>query len=117
MRARVFAALLALGWLLSLPSPVSLPGGAGMGGKAQAETVILTGPVVRFVDGDTVWVRLTDRVEKVRYIGIDTPEVHHPTRGEQPGGREATDVNRRLIGGKRCASSPTCSSATATGGS
>lgn len=100
MRARVFAALLALGWVLSLPSPVSLPGGAGLDGKAQAETVILTGPVVRFVDGDTVWVRLTDRVEKVRYIGIDTPEVHHPTRGKQPGGREATDVNRRLIGGK-----------------
>lgn len=44
--------------------------------------------------------RLTDRVEKVRYIGVDTPEVHHPTRGEQPGGREATEINRRLVGDK-----------------
>ncbi|HZP38926.1 MAG TPA: thermonuclease family protein [Methylomirabilota bacterium] len=54
--------------------------------------------VVRAVDGDTIYVRLAGGVEKVRYIGIDTPEVHHPTRGEEPGGREATAVNRRLLG-------------------
>jgi len=54
--------------------------------------------VVRTVDGDTIYVRLARGVEKVRYIGIDTPEVHHPTRGEEPGGREATEVNRRLLG-------------------
>jgi micrococcal nuclease len=53
---------------------------------------------VRTVDGDTVHVRLAGRVEKVRYIGIDTPEVHHPTRGEEPGGRAATEINRRLVG-------------------
>jgi micrococcal nuclease len=54
--------------------------------------------VVRTVDGDTVWVRLASGIEKVRYIGIDTPEVHHPTRGEEPGGRAATDINRGLVG-------------------
>jgi micrococcal nuclease len=37
-------------------------------------------------------------VEKVRYIGIDTPEVNHPTRGEEPGGRAATAINRGLVG-------------------
>ncbi|MGH7349819.1 MAG: thermonuclease family protein [Candidatus Rokuibacteriota bacterium] len=42
-------------------------------------------------------VRLVDRVEKVRYIGINTPEVHHPKRGEEPGGRAATEMNRRLV--------------------
>jgi len=56
------------------------------------------GTVVQTVDGDTVHVRLADRVEKVRYIGIDTPEVHHPTRGEEPGGRAATEINRGLVG-------------------
>ena len=61
-------------------------------------TEALTGTVVRTVDGDTVHVRLGDRVEKVRYIGIDTPEVHHPTRGAEPGGRAASAVNRRLVG-------------------
>jgi micrococcal nuclease len=61
----------------------------------------LEGIVVRIVDGDTIHVRLTDRVEKVRYIGVNTPELHHPTRGEEPGGREAREVNRGLVEGRR----------------
>ncbi len=36
----------------------------------------------------------------MRYIGVNTPEVHHPTKGEQPGGREATEVNRSLVQGQ-----------------
>ena len=56
---------------------------------------------MRVVDGDTIHVKIGERVEKVRYIGMNTPEVHHPTRGEEPGGREATEVNRRLVAGKR----------------
>jgi micrococcal nuclease len=61
----------------------------------------LEGLVIRIVDGDTIHVRLADRVEKVRYIGVNTPELHHPTRGEEPGGREARDVNRGLVEGRR----------------
>lgn len=62
----------------------------------------LTGTVTRVVDGDTIWVALAadGRVEKVRYIGMDTPELHHPARGEESGGREAADLNRRLVLGK-----------------
>jgi micrococcal nuclease len=60
----------------------------------------LEGPVVRVVDGDSIHVRLGTRVEKVRYIGIDTPEVRHPTRGEEPGGREASAMNNALVGGR-----------------
>jgi micrococcal nuclease len=59
------------------------------------------GKVVRVVDGDTIHVKLGERVEKVRYIGVNTPEIHHPTRGEEPGGRQAAEVNRRLVGGRR----------------
>jgi len=59
-----------------------------------------TAAVVRIVDGDTIYVRFDGHDEKVRYIGMDTPETHHPTRGEEPGGREATEVNRRLVEGK-----------------
>ncbi len=58
------------------------------------------GTVVRVVDGDTIHVRIGARVEKVRYIGVNTPEVHHPTKGEEPGGREAAQVNRRLVEGQ-----------------
>jgi micrococcal nuclease len=60
----------------------------------------MAGAVVRVVDGDTVHVRLGDRVEKVRYIGIDTPETHHPRRGVEAGGRAATRVNHRLVGNR-----------------
>ncbi len=60
----------------------------------------LGGTVVRVVDGDTIHVRIDAGVAKVRYIGVNTPEVHHPTKGEEPGGREAAEVNRRLIEGK-----------------
>jgi micrococcal nuclease len=61
----------------------------------------LEGTVVRVVDGDTIHVRLGERLEKVRYIGVNTPEVHHPTRGEEPGGRAAAGVNGQLLNGRR----------------
>jgi len=60
----------------------------------------LAGRVVRVVDGDTIHVRIGDRVEKIRYIGINTPEVHHPRKGQEPGGREAAWVNAELVLGK-----------------
>jgi micrococcal nuclease len=68
---------------------------------AWSAPATLEGMVERVVDGDTIHVRLGARVEKVRYIGINTPEVHHPTKGEELGGREATEINRRLVEGKR----------------
>ena len=67
-------------------------------GAVAAGTI--EGTVVRVVDGDTIYVQL-DRVEKIRYIGVNTPEIHHPSMGEEPGGREAAEVNRGLVGGRR----------------
>jgi micrococcal nuclease len=92
MRARALVVLLALASLLAVVSPSLGPF------PSPAPPEELGGTVVRTVDGDTIYVRLAGGVEKVRYIGIDTPEVHHPTRGEEPGGRAATEVNRRLLG-------------------
>jgi micrococcal nuclease len=66
-----------------------------------AEGRTLYGTVVSVVDGDTIRVQVGNAVETVRYIGINTPEVHHPTRGEQPGGREALQLNHGLVGGRR----------------
>jgi micrococcal nuclease len=68
---------------------------------APAVATTLRASVVRVVDGDTIEVRLGDRLESVRYIGVNTPEVRHPKRGEEPGGREATAVNRQLVAGKQ----------------
>jgi micrococcal nuclease len=67
---------------------------------AQPAGRVLRGVVLRVVDGDTIHVQLDGRVEKVRYIGVNTPEVHHPTRGEEPGGQDAVTVNQALVGGR-----------------
>lgn len=97
MRARVLAVFLAVASLAVWPS-LSSPWAPSSTPRPDGQPGGLGGTVGRVVDGDTIYVRLASGVEKVRYIGIDTPEVHHPTRGEEPGGREATDVNRRLLG-------------------
>jgi len=61
----------------------------------------VTGRVVWVVDGDTIHVRLGRRLEKVRYIGVNAPEIPHPRKGFAHGGRKAREVNRRLVGGRR----------------
>lgn len=53
--------------------------------------------VKRVVDGDTI--ELVDG-RKVRYIGVDTPELHHPTKGVQCFGKEAMEKNKELVEGK-----------------
>ena len=75
---------------------------AGLGSLAAAASPALTGRVVKLVDGDTIWVDVgAGRIEKVRYIGVNTPELRHPQRGVEPGSHEAHAVNRRLVEGKR----------------
>jgi micrococcal nuclease len=54
--------------------------------------------VIRVYDGDTIKI---DNGESVRYIGIDTPETHHPYRPVEFLGKEATEVNKNLVGGKK----------------
>lgn len=43
------------------------------------------------VDGDTIKVILDDKKTTVRFLAIDTPETKHPTKGEQPFGKEASN--------------------------
>lgn len=50
--------------------------------------------VLKVIDGDTIEV---EKLGKVRYIGIDTPETKHPSRGPEPYGREACEANKRLV--------------------
>jgi micrococcal nuclease len=53
---------------------------------------------VRVVDGDTI---VLEGRERVRYIGIDTPETKHPKKPVERMGEEAAAANRRLVEGKR----------------
>jgi len=66
---------------------------------ALAETI--HGTVVTVFDGDTVEVAFGNgRLEKVRYLLIDTPELHHPKRGVEEFGLEAALANRDLVLGR-----------------
>lgn len=53
--------------------------------------------VVRVVDGDTIVVDLKGKLHSVRYIGIDTPETHHPTDGADYWGFEASEANQAFV--------------------
>ncbi len=72
-----------------LPAPVA----------SQNDSAVVQ--VVLVIDGNTIQVCCVfgDR-EKVRYIGINTPEIHHPMKGIEPFGKEAAEANRKLVDGK-----------------
>ncbi len=49
------------------------------------------------VDGDTAKFELNGEKIKVRFLGIDTPETVHPTKGEEPFGREASNFTEEKL--------------------
>jgi micrococcal nuclease len=57
--------------------------------------------VSRVVDGDTIEVRIGDRIEDVRYIGVDTPETVKPGTPVQCFGPRASAFNHRLVERRR----------------
>ncbi len=67
--------------------------GAGAGGDV--------GRVVKVVDGDTIHVQVGAVREKVRYIGVDTPETKDPRRPVQCFGQKASDFNAGLVADER----------------
>ena len=87
----VAAALLAGGGALRLED---------LGGGGGAERDLGRARVLRVVDGDTILVRLDGRRERLRYIGVDTPESVTPDRPVECYGRAAAEENRRLVGGR-----------------
>ena len=58
---------------------------------------ILAGQVLDVVDGNTIRVNLGDRVETVRYIGINAKQTTQPAKAPSQSGEDVTDVNRQLV--------------------
>ena len=54
------------------------------------------------VDGDTVRVNYEGSLIKVRMVGVDAPEINHPTIGEEPFGWEATDFLKGNVSDRIC---------------
>jgi micrococcal nuclease len=60
-----------------------------------------TAPVVtRVIDGDTIEVNIDGTIYKMRYIGIDTPELDDERPEFRALAQEATRLNRQLVEGE-----------------
>lgn len=106
------------GYLGSNPSPGARIKFFMLGGKKLVLILLIGGAVLaagffkwrassaseylveRVVDGDTFVVRQNGRTEKVRLIGVDTPETVDPRRPVQCFGKEASDYAKHLLTGK-----------------
>ncbi len=66
----------------------------GLARLAEAEWRLVT----RVVDGDTI---IVGARERVRLIGVDTPETKHPQKPVEYFGREATAFTKKMVQGKR----------------
>ncbi len=75
-----------------------LSGASARAGGGNFAGQVRTAVVQRVVDGDTV---VLDTRERVRYIGMDTPELHHPRKPVQAYAREAMEFNRNLVEGRK----------------
>ena len=57
--------------------------------------------VVEVIDGDTIRAEIGDKIEIVRLLGINTPEVENPYRHQECFGPEASEETKKLLTGKR----------------
>ena len=70
-------------------------------GRGEPEaTTFGRAQVLRVVDGDTIHVRLDGRTERVRYIGVDTPESVKPGTPVQCFAKRAAAANAALVAGR-----------------
>ena len=53
--------------------------------------------VTKVIDGDTIEI---ESGQKIRYIGVDTPETRHPNKPVECFGKEASRANKKLVKGK-----------------
>jgi len=57
--------------------------------------------VVNIIDGDTIEVKVGNKVEIVRLLGIDTPEIENPYKREECFGKEAKEKMEQILQKKR----------------
>lgn len=107
MSSRAAAAWVAVFALLTLAATVLIDTGPDRRGRDQAKDSSAAQKarsvkVLRVVDGDTIVARdlTTGRSQRVRYIGVDTPESVKPDTPVECYGHEASDFNRRLVEGR-----------------
>jgi len=55
----------------------------------------------RVIDGDTIVVDIDGKQERVRLIGVDTPETVHPSKPVEYFGKEASEFTKNMVEDKR----------------
>jgi micrococcal nuclease len=80
-------------------SPSVSPERIGLGFAPSGTTE--AGQVVHITDGDTIRVVIAGEEQRLRYIGIDTPESVAPNTPVEPFAEAATDANALLVDGER----------------
>ena len=84
--------------ILALLAAAALLGADAVREEVAGSGATVEGRVLRVVDGDTVHVLLPSGRERVRYLGVDTPE---STNEVECHGRAASAANARLVAGRR----------------
>jgi micrococcal nuclease len=84
--------------------PGGAPAGLATSGAERAEWPdpprdAVSAKVQRVSDGDTFVASVRGRRERVRVIGVDTPESVAPNRPDEPYGEEASDFAKRYLDG------------------
>jgi len=95
LRRRIIDLVFALAFILSIPASYAI--WSLTGGDPRGEWVLVT----RITDGDTIGVGRGWRYEKVRLIGVDTPETVHPEKPVEFFGPEASEFTKSRLEGKK----------------
>ena len=82
----------------TLPTVPEPPEPEAVQSDAADDTPATSATLMSVTDGDTIVVKLDGKRERVRLIGIDTPETANSPRGPQPFADEATKALERLLG-------------------
>lgn len=105
-----FAVLIILGAIGSSESQKSETQNSVLNQKTeQSETkdpkeeieVQKTYDVVKVVDGDTIDVDMDGKVQRIRLIGVNTPETVHPNKDVEYFGKEASEYTKQNLNGKK----------------
>jgi len=97
--------LIARRLIVTVATAAALVGGVVLAAPAQAYPAMPQGgqgpfTVTKVVDGDTIWVDHNGKRQKVRMIGMDTPETVDPRKPVQCFGLEASAQAKAVLGGQ-----------------
>jgi micrococcal nuclease len=97
VRLKTYSLFALLAW--SLFNATDLVGSGPIAHAAESQEVELAGrQVTRVVDGDTLILRPND---KIRLIGVDTPETVHPKKVGECYGKEAKEFTHTTVSGQK----------------